>query len=70
MQRQYWASIFYDGSANFTKTAQKYEERGLAGLEVPQVYGAPFVPLAAAAAASGTYPACHWHRHWSRPQPI
>ena len=49
MNRNYWASIFYDGSADFTKTVQKYEERGLAGLEVPQVYGSPFVPLAAAA---------------------
>jgi probable F420-dependent oxidoreductase len=49
MERNYWASIFYDGSANFTETVQKYENRGLAGLEVPQVYGSPFVPLAAAA---------------------
>ena len=49
MNRSYWASIFYDGSASFTKTVQEYEDRGLAGLEVPQVYGSPFGPLAAAA---------------------
>ncbi len=49
MDRNYWASIFYDGSANFTTTVREYEDRGLAGLGVPQVYGSPFVPLAAAA---------------------
>ena len=49
MNRNYWASIFYDGSANFTKTVQEYEDRGLVGLEVRQVYGSPFVPLASAA---------------------
>ena len=52
MERHYWATLFYDGSARFTQTVQEYEERGLAGLEVPQVYGAPFVPLAAAAAVT------------------
>jgi hypothetical protein len=49
MNRNYRASIFYDGSADFTKTVQKYEDLGLAGLAVPQVYGSPFDPLAAAA---------------------
>ena len=49
MKRDYWAFIFYDGSPSFTKTLQECEERGLAGIAVPQVYGSPFVPLAAAA---------------------
>lgn len=49
MNRNYWTFIFYDGSASFTKTLQEYEERGLAGIAVPQVYGSPFVPLAVAA---------------------
>jgi probable F420-dependent oxidoreductase len=52
MRRNYWASIFFDGSPNFTTTVREYEERGLAGLEAPQVYGPPFSPLAAAAAVT------------------
>jgi len=49
MERNCWAFLFFDGSPNFTTAVQEIEERGLAGLAVPQVYGPPFVPLAAAA---------------------
>lgn len=52
MERHYWASIFFDGNAKFTRTVQEYEERGLTGLAMPQVYGPPFGPLAAAAAVT------------------
>ena len=49
MERNYWASVFFAGGADFLATVRTLEERGLAGLAVPQVYGPPFVPLAAAA---------------------
>ena len=49
MERRYWASVFYGGGADFPATVRALEERGLAGLAVPQVYGPPFVPLAVAA---------------------
>src|SRR5258708_23662223 len=49
MERRYWASVFFGGGVDFTATVRALEERGLAGLAVPQVYGPPFVPLAVAA---------------------
>ena len=49
MERRYWASVFFGGGADFPATVRTLEERGLAGLAVPQVYGPPFVPLAVAA---------------------
>jgi alkanesulfonate monooxygenase SsuD/methylene tetrahydromethanopterin reductase-like flavin-dependent oxidoreductase (luciferase family) len=49
MERNYWASIFFGDGADFPTTIRALEERGLAGVEVPQVYGPPFVPLAVAA---------------------
>ena len=52
MQRDYWTFIAPDGYRNLAQQAQELEERGLAGVAVPQVYGSPFVPLAAAATAT------------------
>lgn len=49
MGRQYWAALFLSNRFDFTTAVRDLEERGIAGLEVPQVYGPPFVPLAAAA---------------------
>jgi len=49
MERDYWASIFFSGGTDFPAAVREIEERGLAGLAVPQVYGLPFVPLAVAA---------------------
>ena len=46
MERHYWASVFFGGGADFPATVQALEERGLAGVAVPQVYGPPFVPMA------------------------
>ena len=45
MERSYWASVFFGGGADFPTTVRAVEERGLAGLAVPQVYGPPFAPL-------------------------
>lgn len=52
MKRDYWVSIFVSGGLDLLAMVREYEERGLAGLEVPQVYGPPFVALAAAAAVT------------------
>jgi probable F420-dependent oxidoreductase len=49
MGRNYWATILYSGGSEFLSAIRSAEERGLAGVAVPQVYGPPFVPLAAAA---------------------
>jgi hypothetical protein len=49
MKRSYWASVFFGGGADFSATVRALEERGLTGVEVPQVYGPPFAPLAVAA---------------------
>jgi alkanesulfonate monooxygenase SsuD/methylene tetrahydromethanopterin reductase-like flavin-dependent oxidoreductase (luciferase family) len=49
MERSCWASVFFGGGADFPATVRALEERGLAGLAVPQVYGPPFVPVAVAA---------------------
>ena len=49
MERQYWASLCFGGNPDFAKAARELEDRGVAGLAVPQFYGPPFGPLAAAA---------------------
>jgi len=49
MKRSYWASVFFGGGVDFSESIRTLEERGLTGVEVPQVYGPPFVPLAVAA---------------------
>ena len=51
MKRSYWASVFFGGGVDFPPTVRALEERGLTGVEVPQVYGPPFAPLAVAAGA-------------------
>ena len=52
MDRKYWASMFVSAGVDLMAVARDYEARGLAGLAVPQVYGPPFVGLAAAAAVT------------------
>jgi probable F420-dependent oxidoreductase len=52
MDRNYWAALFYAGDSDFLSAVRKFEESGLAGVAIPQVYGPPFVPLAAAATVS------------------
>ena len=49
MERDYWTTILYRGGSDFLSAVRACEERGLSGVAVPQVYGPPFVPLAAAA---------------------
>lgn len=49
MERSYWASLLYSGGSDFLPSIQAYEQRGVAGIAIPQVYGPPFGPLAAAA---------------------
>jgi len=49
MERQYWAVLFLSNRFDFATAVRDLEEWGIAGLEVPQVYGPPFVPPAAAA---------------------
>ena len=49
MDRDYWARIPVSDGPDHVATVRGYEERGLAGLEVSQVYGPPFIALAAAA---------------------
>ena len=52
MKRDYWASLFFSGGDDFLSAVRALEDRRIAGLAVPQVYGPPFVPLAAAATAT------------------
>src|SRR5262249_56446859 len=49
MDRPYWAAPFLSHRFDFATAVRDLEARGIAGLEVPQIYGPPFVPLAAAA---------------------
>jgi hypothetical protein len=44
MERKYWASLFFSGGSDFSVAVRELEERGIAGLEAPQVYGPPFAP--------------------------
>lgn len=47
MKREYWALVH--NSLDFESTVTNLEDSGVAGLEVSQAYGPPFVQLAAAA---------------------
>ena len=49
---KYWGTIAPLPGALLTAQAQQLEALGLEGLFAPQVYGPPFVPLAAAAAVT------------------
>lgn len=51
-ERRYWAGAVLGPGVDLPAVARQLEEGGLAGLAMPQVYGPPFVPLAAAAAAT------------------
>ena len=50
MDRKYWAFVIPGLEPDPAETVRKLEDRGIAGVAVPQVYGAPFAPLAAVAA--------------------
>lgn len=52
--RPYWASVLYRRGVDLGETARALEQAGLAGLAMPQLYGPPFVPLAAAAQATSS----------------
>lgn len=47
MNREYWSLVH--NSHDFESTVKSLEDKGVAGMEVSQVYGPPFVQLAAAA---------------------
>ncbi|HZP56876.1 MAG TPA: LLM class flavin-dependent oxidoreductase [Dehalococcoidia bacterium] len=51
-KRKYWGVISPLPAPILQQQAQMYESAGLEGLFAPQVYGPPFVPLAAAAMAT------------------
>ena len=51
-QRRYWGVISVSPAAVLAMQAKMQEDAGLEGLFAPQVYGPPFVPLAAAAAVT------------------
>lgn len=52
MERKYWAFVIPGLEPDLAETVRKLEDRGIAGVAVPQVYGSPFAPLAAVAATS------------------
>ena len=52
MDRKYWAFVMPGLEPDLAETVRKLEGRGIAGVAVPQVYGAPFASLAAVAATS------------------
>jgi len=49
MERNHWASLFFHGGMDLAAELKKLESYKLTGISIPQVYGPPFVPLAAAA---------------------
>jgi len=51
-QKRYWGIINPLPAATLVAIARQAEAQGLAGLFAPQVYGPPFIPLAAAAAVT------------------
>lgn len=51
-KRSYWGVVSPLPAPLLTQQAQQLEAMGLEGLFAPQVYGPPFIPLAAAAAAT------------------
>jgi alkanesulfonate monooxygenase SsuD/methylene tetrahydromethanopterin reductase-like flavin-dependent oxidoreductase (luciferase family) len=52
-KRKYWSVITALPAPALAAQAKALEAAGLEGLFAPQVYGPPFVPLAAAAAVTG-----------------
>lgn len=50
--RAFWASLLFRRGVDVAETARALEQSGVAGVAVPQLYGPPFVPLAAAATAT------------------
>ena len=52
MDRQYWSFVIPALESDFATAVKKLEDRGLAGVTIPQVYGSPFAPLAAAAVST------------------
>lgn len=52
MQRQFWAFVIPGLEPDLAETVRRLEDRGIAGVAVPQVYGSPFAPLAAVAAVT------------------
>ena len=52
LKKRYWGIINPLPAATLVAIAQHAEVQGLAGLFAPQVYGPPFIPLAAAAAVT------------------
>jgi probable F420-dependent oxidoreductase len=51
-ERKYWGNVVPLPGPMLTAQAQQLESLGLEGIFAPQVYGPPFVPLAAAAACT------------------
>ena len=52
MDRKYWSFVIPALEPDFATAVKKLEDRGLAGVTIPQVYGSPFAPLAAAAVST------------------
>jgi alkanesulfonate monooxygenase SsuD/methylene tetrahydromethanopterin reductase-like flavin-dependent oxidoreductase (luciferase family) len=70
MERSYWASLFFGGGIDFPTAVRALEERGLTGVEVPQVYGPPFVPLAVEATVTKRIQLATGIAHRANPQPF
>ncbi len=51
-ERRYWGMVSPMPAPALTAVAQQAEAQGLAGVFAPQVYGPPFIPLAAVAAVT------------------
>ena len=52
MDRKYWSFVIPALEPDFAPAVKRLEDRGFAGVTVPQVYGSPFAPLAAAAVST------------------
>ena len=52
MERSYWASLLFHGGMDLAAEVKRLEAGSVTGITIPQVYGPPFVPLAAAATVS------------------
>ena len=50
MDRKYWSFVIPAADPNFAEAVGQLEDRGMAGVAIPQVYGTPFGPLSAVAA--------------------
>ena len=49
MDRKYWSFVIPAADPNFAEAVRSLEDRGIAGVAIPQVYGTPFAPLSAVA---------------------